>query len=89
MFDLLADAGQDLRGRPYLARRARLHEMLDDCELPLLVIPHTRDRHAALLWLTDHANAGVEGVVAKRIDQHYNAARNAWRKVRTPYRLKP
>jgi ATP-dependent DNA ligase len=82
VFDLLADAGRDLRGRPYLARRARLCEVLDDCELPLLVVPHTQDRRAALGWLTDHADAGIEGVVAKRIDQHYNVARNAWWKIR-------
>jgi ATP-dependent DNA ligase len=78
VFDLLADAGRDLRGRPYLARRTRLCEVLDDCELPLLVVPHTCDRRAALAWLTEHAQAGIEGVVAKRVNQNYNIARNAW-----------
>ena len=83
VFDLLADARRDLRGRPYLARRARLAELLGGCRLPLLVVPHTRDRRVASAWLTEHAEAGIEGVVAKRTDQHYNAARNAWRKIRT------
>lgn len=82
MFDLLADAGEDLRAQPYLTRRARLSEVLDGCRLPLLMVPHTRDRGAAAAWLTDHAAAGIEGVVAKRVDQHYNA-RNTWRKIRT------
>ena len=42
----------------------------------------TTDGQAARVWLTEHLEAGVEGVVAKRLDRAYSPKR-AWRKVRT------
>jgi hypothetical protein len=42
----------------------------------------TTDGQAARVWLTEHLEAGVEGVVAKRLDHAYSPKR-AWRKVRT------
>jgi ATP-dependent DNA ligase len=41
---------------------------LDGCSLPLALIPQTSDRDAAAMWMTGHAEAGIEGVVAKRLD---------------------
>jgi ATP-dependent DNA ligase len=57
--------------------------MLTDCRFPLLMVPQTRNRNAASAWLSDHLDAGIEGVVAKRIAQCYDGPRNTWRKVRT------
>jgi ATP-dependent DNA ligase len=83
VFDMLADAGQDLRGLPYLTRRDRLLARLELARLPLAVVPQTSDPDVTVGWLADHPAAGIEGVVAKRVDQHYNTIRNSWRKIRT------
>ena len=69
VFDLLADAGQDLRPQPYLARRACLRRGTGDCRLPLLMVRHTGDRRVASAWLTEHAGASLhrtgQGLVAR------------------------
>ena len=46
-------------------------------------MPMTTDLAAAQLWLVDHCAAGIEGVVAKRLDQAYRPGGRTWRKVRT------
>jgi hypothetical protein len=43
----------------------------------------TTDGEAARAWLTGHLDAGIEGVVAKRLDHGYLPERRAWRKVKT------
>ena len=83
VFDLLADAGRDLRGQPHRVRRQALLERLGSAQLPLAVAPQTADVQVAAAWLADHVDAGIEGVVAKRADQHYQPARNSWRKIRS------
>jgi ATP-dependent DNA ligase len=84
VFDLLARNGVDLRARPY-SRRRRVLEKLLDRHLPdrLTLVPMTTDVAAAQLWLVDHCAAGIEGVVAKRLDQAYRPGGRTWRKVRT------
>ncbi|WP_425566922.1 hypothetical protein [Pseudonocardia yunnanensis] len=83
MFDVLAAGGTDLRTHPYRIRRALLLQLLDDAAPPLAVVPMTTDGQAARAWLTGHLDAGIEGVVAKRLDHGYLPARRAWRKVKT------
>jgi hypothetical protein len=68
VFDVLAADGTDLRTHPYRVRRALLLQLLDDAAPPLAVIPMTTDGKAARAWLTGHLDAGIEGVVAKRLD---------------------
>src|SRR5215471_15370796 len=46
-FDLLAADGDDLRGLPFEARRARLEALLKQVKAPVHVTPMTRDRRAA------------------------------------------
>ena len=36
-------------------------------------MPMTTDLAAAQLWMVDHCAAGIEGVVAKRLDQAYRS----------------
>ena len=75
VFDLLARNGVDLRARPY-SRRRRVLEKLLDRHLPdrVALMPMTTDLAAAQLWMVDHCAAGMEGVVAKRLDQAYDPA---------------
>ena len=83
VFDLIALAGQDLRGLPYRKRRKRLRRLLDDTRAPLLLMPATRDPVGAQTWMRDHAAAGVEGVVVKHREHGYRPRRRSWSKVRT------
>jgi ATP-dependent DNA ligase len=84
VFDLLARKGFDLRTRPYRKRRRALEKLLAR-HLPdrLALMPMTTDVAAAELWMVDHCAAGIEGVVAKRLDQAYRPGGRTWRKVRT------
>jgi ATP-dependent DNA ligase len=82
VFDLLA-AGADLRARPYWARREHLEQLLRDARPPLVLTPATRDLAAAHAWLTQHAAAGIEGVVVKDVRRGYRPARTRWEKVRS------
>jgi ATP-dependent DNA ligase len=84
VFDVLALDHQDLRVQPYAARRAVLDDLLGR-QLPdgLVPMPAATDPAVARVWLTEHSAAGIEGVVAKRLDQPYRPGGRTWRKVRT------
>lgn len=81
VFDVLEAGGTDLRAYPYRVRRAVLQRLLDGVAPPLALVPMTTDATAARVWLTGHLDAGIEGVVAKRLSQPYRP-RSTWRKVR-------
>jgi ATP-dependent DNA ligase len=70
-FDLLALGGEDLTGRPFHERRARLVEALADARPPVHVTPATDDRATAEQWFTEFEGAGLDGVVAKPLDGTY------------------
>jgi ATP-dependent DNA ligase len=78
VFDVLHLAGRDLLRQPYRHRRAQLVDLLGDAPLPLAVVPMTTDPEAAQAWLTEHTDAGIEGVVAKRTDHAYLPHRHVW-----------
>lgn len=84
VFDLLARGGTDLRPAPYAERRRRLEELLGT-RLPhgLVLVPASTDVGVGRLWMREHTASGIEGVVAKRVDQTYRAGARAWRKIRT------
>jgi ATP-dependent DNA ligase len=46
-------------------------------------MPMSTDPRVAQAWLREYSDAGVEGVVAKRVDQSYRAGGRTWRKLRT------
>jgi ATP-dependent DNA ligase len=83
VFDVLASAGVDLRGRPYWARREHLELLLRDARPPLVLTPATRDLAAAHAWMTEHGGAGIEGVVMKDVRRGYRPGGTSWEKVRT------
>jgi hypothetical protein len=82
VFDALSAAGTDLRSYPYRVRRAVLERLFDGARPPLAIVPMTTNGAAAQVWLSDHLEAGIEGVVAKRLDHAYSPGKRAWSKVR-------
>jgi ATP-dependent DNA ligase len=84
VFDLLALDGTDLREQPYRHRRHQLEQLLDRRLPPGLVLaPSSTDPAVARTWLLGHTSSGIEGVVAKRVDQPYRPGVRAWQKLRT------
>ena len=84
VFDLLASKGQDRRAEPYEDRRRRLEKLLEK-RLPhgLVLMPMSSDMGVARQWMLGHTGSGIEGVVAKRLDQTYRAGGRSWHKVKT------
>ncbi|WP_282846083.1 ATP-dependent DNA ligase [Microbacterium oxydans] len=70
-FDLLAAGEDDLLTQSFETRRARLETLLETVEHPLHLTRATRDREAAVRWLAEFEGAGLDGVVAKPLDQPY------------------
>lgn len=82
-FDLLAVPGRDVRARPLRDRWELLGAALREAEPPLQRVLATSDEETARGWFRDLRAAGVEGVVAKRLDSPYRAGSTwAWRKIR-------
>ncbi|MGM1017409.1 MAG: ATP-dependent DNA ligase [Actinomycetota bacterium] len=70
-FDLLAERDEDLQSTPFRDRRARLEALLSGVEHPLHLARTTEDRELAVRWLEEFEGAGLDGVVAKPLDQPY------------------
>ena len=70
-FDLLADRGEDLRGRPFSERRERLVALAENLEYPWNITPSTTDIEQARRWFDEFEAAGCDGVVAKALDGIY------------------
>jgi ATP-dependent DNA ligase len=70
-FDLLAHDDDDLRQRPLHERFGRLVEVMKGADAPVYLTPCTHDRATAEDWFTRFEGAGLDGVVAKRLDTPY------------------
>ncbi|WP_314646053.1 ATP-dependent DNA ligase [uncultured Microbacterium sp.] len=81
-FDLLAEGDDDLRNRPFAERRARLEKLLDGVGHPLHITRTTRDRDAAVRWLAEFEGAGLDGVVAKPLEQPYAPGKRTLTKIK-------
>jgi ATP-dependent DNA ligase len=81
-WDLLALGGEDLRRRPQHERRDRLVEALADAKAPLHVTPASTDRAVAADWFTRFEGAGLDGVIAKRLDAPYQSDKRAMLKIK-------
>ena len=82
VFDLLAEGGDDLTGRPFSARRAALERVLAGVGPPLSLTPTTPDYELASYWLDSFDGRGLEGVVAKPRAAHYEPGRRTMIKVK-------
>ncbi|MEV7631548.1 ATP-dependent DNA ligase [Microbacterium sp. NPDC089318] len=70
-FDLLAEGDEDLQQHPFRDRRARLERLLADAGHPLHLTRTTDDPDLARRWLAEFEGAGLDGVVAKPLDDPY------------------
>jgi ATP-dependent DNA ligase len=81
-WDLLALEDEDLRDTPLAERRARLEQALAGAPPPLHLSPATRDRALAEDWFRRFEGAGLDGVMAKRLDAPYRAGERTMVKVK-------
>jgi ATP-dependent DNA ligase len=81
-WDLLALDDEDLRAVPQGERRARLERVLAAAEPPVHLTPATRDRALAADWFDRFEGAGLDGVVAKRLDGWYQPGKRAMLKIK-------
>jgi ATP-dependent DNA ligase len=71
VFDLLALDGTSYLDAPLHERRAVLEAALADVEAPVHLTRTTRDSAEAGRWFEQFEGAGLDGVVAKRLDAPY------------------
>lgn len=83
-FDLLAADGDDLTGRPWAERRARLEALFEEAgEHPAIHLGKVTDDLAqAQEWFEAFEGAGLDGVVAKPTDGVYQQGKRGWTKVK-------
>lgn len=81
-WDLLALGDEDLRETPLSARRERLEETLAGAAPPAHLSPATRDRAEAAEWFQRFEGAGLDGVMAKRLDSPYRPGERTMIKIK-------
>ncbi len=81
-WDLLALDDEDLRETPLARRRARLEQALAGARPPVHLSPATRDRALARDWFRRFEGAGLDGVMAKRLDAPYRPGERTMIKVK-------
>ena len=81
-WDLLAIGDEDLREVPLEQRRKRLEKVLGKASAPVHLSPATRDRALADDWFLRFEGAGLDGVMAKRLDSPYRAGERTMIKVK-------
>ena len=81
-WDLLALGDEDLRETSLADRRARLEKVFAKVKPPVHLSPSTRDRELAVDWFHRFEGAGLDGVMAKRLDSPYRAGARTMIKVK-------
>ena len=81
-WDLLALGDEDLRTQPLAARRQRLEKVMARAKKPVHISPATTDRALAEDWFQRFEGAGLDGVMAKRLDAPYRAGERTMIKVK-------
>jgi ATP-dependent DNA ligase len=81
-FDLLALEDADVMRVPQRERRHALTELLEDAEDPVFLAPATHEVDLAREWFDQFEGAGLDGVVAKRLDLPYRPGERVMVKVK-------
>jgi ATP-dependent DNA ligase len=81
-WDLLALDDEDLRAVPQGERRSRLETVLAGIAPPIHLTPATLDRDTATDWFGRFEGAGLDGVIAKRLDAPYQPGKRAMLKIK-------
>ncbi len=82
LWDLLCEGDEDLSGRPFASRRARLEKALAGVRPPIHLTPMTRDRATAADWFDRFEGAGLDGVMAKPEGEPYAPGKRTMLKVK-------
>jgi ATP-dependent DNA ligase len=81
-WDMLALGDEDLRSTPQVERRILLETALRDAIPPVHLTPATQDRELAADWFNRFEGAGLDGVVAKRLEAAYQPGKRAMLKIK-------
>ena len=81
-WDLLALGDEDLRSTPVEKRRAMLDTNLVSVKPPIHLSPSTQDRATAADWFKRFEGAGLDGIVAKRLDGVYEPGKRVMLKIK-------
>src|SRR5437773_7334 len=81
-WDLLALGDEDLREAPLAERRERFEHVMARASAPVHLSPATRDHSLAEDWFSRFEGAGLDGVMAKRLDEPYRAGERTMIKVK-------
>jgi ATP-dependent DNA ligase len=81
-WDLLALGDEDLREVPLATRRERLEQALGSARPPVHLSPVTHDLALAQDWFRRFEGAGLDGVMAKRLDGPYRPGERTMIKVK-------
>jgi ATP-dependent DNA ligase len=81
-FDLLALGDEDYTGRPFAERRAALEDALAGASAPIHLTPATTDLELAERWFVEFEGAGLDGVVAKPLDDTYQPDKRVMFKIK-------
>ncbi len=82
VWDLLALGHEDLRETPLAIRREKLEKALAGAGPRVHLSPATRDRVLAEDWFRRFEGAGLDGVMAKRLDSPYRAGARTMIKIK-------
>ena len=81
-FDLLSLGDDDLQAVSQETRRLALETALAGARPPIYLTPASRDRAIAQDWFTRFEGAGLDGVIAKRVEQTYQPGKRVMLKVK-------
>jgi ATP-dependent DNA ligase len=81
-WDLLAIDDEDLRASAFGDRRRRLTARVQAAVPGVHLTPTTEDRALAADWFDRFEGAGLDGVIAKRLDGSYEPGKRGWAKVK-------
>jgi ATP-dependent DNA ligase len=81
-WDVLCEGDRDLRGLPFIERRAAIDSLLARAKPPIYVTPMTEDRAVASDWFRRFEGAGLDGVMAKTASGIYEPNKRVMLKVK-------
>jgi len=81
-FDLLALGDDNLMTSPLVDRRAALQAALADAKPPIHLTPATQDLLEAQRWFEEFEGAGLDGLIAKKLDLRYQPDKRVMSKIK-------
>lgn len=81
-FDALAIGKENLMDKPLRARREKLEKALVKSASPVFIAPATRDIKIAKEWFQKYEGAGLDGIVAKNLEDPYRPGERVMLKIK-------